>query len=93
MPRLVNQICDYELVYAFTDGLDKVDAGVIEHEARGRWRVLDDEEEGKPLSEHTTATDAEREAWRLGARSVLVRDRYGRTHNAMPITGSRFRQR
>ena len=30
MPRLVNQICDYALVYAFTDGLDKVDASVIE---------------------------------------------------------------
>jgi type II secretory pathway predicted ATPase ExeA len=30
VPRLVNQICDYALVYAFTDGLDKVDAGVIE---------------------------------------------------------------
>jgi len=30
VPRLVNQICDYALVYAFTDGLDAVDAGVIE---------------------------------------------------------------
>ena len=30
IPRLVNQICDYALVYAFTDGLEKVDAGVIE---------------------------------------------------------------
>ena len=26
IPRLVNQICDYALVYAFTDGLEKVDA-------------------------------------------------------------------
>jgi general secretion pathway protein A len=30
VPRLVNQICDYALVYAFTDGRDAVDAGVIE---------------------------------------------------------------
>ena len=30
VPRLVNQICDYALVYAFTDGLDAIDAGVIE---------------------------------------------------------------
>lgn len=30
IPRLVNQVCDYALVYAFTDGLDRVDAGVIE---------------------------------------------------------------
>lgn len=30
VPRLVNQICDYALVYAFTDGLASVDAGVIE---------------------------------------------------------------
>lgn len=30
VPRLVNQICDYALVYAYTDGNDVVDAGVIE---------------------------------------------------------------
>ena len=30
IPRLVNQVCDYALVYAFTDGLERVDAGVIE---------------------------------------------------------------
>lgn len=30
VPRLVNQICDYAMVYAFTDGLERVDAGVIE---------------------------------------------------------------
>ena len=36
-------------------------------DARGRWRVLDDEAESRPLSEHTTATDAERAAWRHGA--------------------------
>jgi type II secretory pathway predicted ATPase ExeA len=30
VPRLVNQICDYALVYAFTDGLDVVDAAVAE---------------------------------------------------------------
>jgi type II secretory pathway predicted ATPase ExeA len=41
VPRLVNQICDYALVYAFTDGLEKVDAGVVEQvvadrKARGR---------------------------------------------------------
>lgn len=30
IPRLVNQICDYALVYAYTDGLDLVDAAVIE---------------------------------------------------------------
>ena len=30
VPRLVNQICDYALVYAFGDGLEAVDAGVIE---------------------------------------------------------------
>ncbi len=30
VPRLVNQICDYALVYAFTDGLDVIDSRVIE---------------------------------------------------------------
>jgi type II secretory pathway predicted ATPase ExeA len=30
IPRLVNQICDYAMVYAFSDGLEKVDASVIE---------------------------------------------------------------
>jgi hypothetical protein len=51
-------------------------------DARGRWRVLDDEDERTTLSEHTTATDAERAAWCHGARSVLIHDRYGRTHHA-----------
>jgi general secretion pathway protein A len=36
VPRLVNQICDYALVYAFTDGLDLVDAGVIEQVVKDR---------------------------------------------------------
>ncbi|CAN5711584.1 AAA family ATPase [soil metagenome] len=36
VPRLVNQICDYALVYAFTDGLDRVDAGVIEQVVNDR---------------------------------------------------------
>ena len=29
VPRLVNQICDYALVYAFTDGLKEVDTEVV----------------------------------------------------------------
>ena len=36
VPRLVNQICDYALVYAFTDGQDRIDAGLIEQVARDR---------------------------------------------------------
>jgi general secretion pathway protein A len=36
VPRLVNQLCDYALVYAFTDGHDRIDAGVIEQVARDR---------------------------------------------------------
>jgi general secretion pathway protein A len=38
IPRLVNQICDYALVYAFTDGLDRVDASVIEQVVTDRRR-------------------------------------------------------
>ena len=42
-----------------------------------------DETEGHPLSEHWSATEAERAAWRhisaVGAGSVLIYDRYGRT--------------
>jgi general secretion pathway protein A len=30
VPRLVNQICDYALVYAFSDGRETIDAGVVE---------------------------------------------------------------
>ena len=30
VPRLVNQICDYAMVYAYTDGAHLVDAGIIE---------------------------------------------------------------
>jgi hypothetical protein len=62
-------------------------------DARGRWRVLDDGEESAPLSEHTTATEAERAAWRHGARSVLVHDRYCRIHDALPISGKLFAKR
>jgi hypothetical protein len=47
-------------------------------DTRGRWRVVDDEDEA--LSEYTTADAAERDAWRRGAGSVLVHDRYGRIH-------------
>ncbi len=36
VPRLVNQICDYALVYAFTDGLERVDAGVIQQVVQDR---------------------------------------------------------
>jgi type II secretory pathway predicted ATPase ExeA len=38
VPRLVNQLCDYALVYAFTDGTDVVDAGVIEQVVSDRRR-------------------------------------------------------
>jgi hypothetical protein len=52
-------------------------------DARGRWRVFDDDEDERaPLSEFTTADAAERAAWRRGAGSVLVHDRYGRIHAA-----------
>ena len=30
LPRVVNQVCDYALVYAFTDGLERADAWVID---------------------------------------------------------------
>lgn len=30
VPRLVNQICDYAMVYAYTDGASLVDAGIVE---------------------------------------------------------------
>jgi hypothetical protein len=52
-------------------------------DARGRWRVVDDDDEERTeLSEYTTADAAERDAWRRGARSVLVHDRYDRVHAA-----------
>jgi hypothetical protein len=51
----------------------------IEPSQIGVWRVLRDD---APLSEHETATDAEREACavarRLHLERVLVRDRYRR---------------
>jgi hypothetical protein len=59
-------------------------------DARGRWRVLDDDGHTAPLSEHTSATDAERAAWQHGADSVLVHDRYGRTHDALPVRDTHF---
>jgi hypothetical protein len=65
----------------------------VKPDARGHWRVLEDSGSA-PLSEHTTATEAERAAWRhaldRGAGAVRVYDRYGRTHDAIPQHGSRF---
>jgi hypothetical protein len=60
-------------------------------DTRGCWRVVaDDEEEHAPLSEYTTADAAERAAWRRGAGSVLVHDRYDRVHTAPRFTGKRL---
>jgi hypothetical protein len=60
-------------------------------DTRGRWRVVDDEDqEQAPLSEYTTADAAERDAWRRGAGSVLVHDRYGRIHSAPRFSGGRL---
>jgi hypothetical protein len=50
---------------------------------RGRWRVLEDAS-SVPLSEHSSATEAEiaarRHARARGAEAVLLHDRYSRTH-------------
>ena len=51
---------------------------VLPHE-RGSWRVQR-EGEDRPLSEHDSATAAERSAVAAGAREVIVHDRYGRLH-------------
>jgi len=52
-------------------------------DARGRWRVFDDASPDS-LSEHTSASAAEvaarRHARARGAQSILLHDRYGRTH-------------
>jgi D-aminopeptidase len=51
----------------------------------GRWQVQR-EGEDQPLSDHESATDAERaavrQADRSGASEVLVHDRYERVHRA-----------
>jgi len=49
---------------------------------RGKWHVFD-EARPAPLSEHSSATEAERSAWshfqELDAHEILVHDRYRRT--------------
>jgi hypothetical protein len=49
---------------------------------RGRWRVVE-ETAPAPLSEHSSATEAEiaarRHARSKGADAILLHDRYGRT--------------
>ena len=53
---------------------------------RGRWRVFEDEGPA-PVSEHASATDAERRAWSQlyagGGDEIVVHDRYGRTRPAV----------
>ena len=43
----------------------------------GKWHVQRNDDP-RPLSEHNSATEAEREARKTGARQIDVRDRYGR---------------
>lgn len=45
---------------------------------RGRWSIRREGDE-QPLSEHGSATEAERAARAIG-RQVIVHDRYGRVH-------------
>lgn len=59
----------------------------------GRWRVLMDGQD-EPLSEHDSATDAERDALRrastTGCHEVVVHDRYGRLHRSeVPVGAAR----
>ena len=59
----------------------------VEPNAQGRW-IVRLESERKPLSEHESATDAQRAACDLaqveGAAVVLLRDRYARVRR-VPI--------
>jgi hypothetical protein len=53
---------------------------------RTTWRVYEPGT-GKPVSEHTNATDAEVAALALAdqhAERVVIHDRYNRTHEAVP---------
>jgi hypothetical protein len=56
---------------------------------RGGWHVRTDGAE-PPLSDHTSATAAERAAQRhartVGAETILIHDRYTRVH-AAPVAG------
>jgi hypothetical protein len=70
----------------------------VEPNATGRWVVRHDDE-SEPLSEHESATDAERFARTLARRenvsSVVLYDRYGRTHSltsAPPVPGAEERE-
>ena len=45
----------------------------------GGWHVCR-ERDGQPLSTHNSATEAERSALAVGARAIVVHDRYGRVH-------------
>jgi hypothetical protein len=58
---------------------------VLPH-ARGSWRVQREGDE-RPLSEHSSETEAERAATRHAATApnapeIIVHDRYGRLHRA-----------
>lgn len=57
---------------------------------RGRWRVYDPSRQA-PLSEHDSATDAERTAWShlsaLGGQEIVLHDRYGRTRRLVDRRG------
>jgi hypothetical protein len=51
--------------------------------ALGKWHVQR-HGDAFPLSEHGSATEAEREARESGAEQIVVRDRYGRVRVVHP---------
>ncbi len=59
---------------------------------RGGWHVRKDASE-PPLSDHTSATAAERAARRharaVGAETILIHDRYARVRAVPPPAGNR----
>ena len=65
----------------------------VEPNSKGRW-IVRHEDEPEPLSEHESATDAERVARALAqledASFVLLHDRYARTHHLRVGRGSRL---
>jgi len=54
--------------------------------ALGKWRVYRGDDP-RPLSEHGSATAAEREAYDTGAREIVVHDRYDRVRD---VRGKHF---
>ena len=80
-PRLINQICDYALVYAYSYERKEVDAAIIQQVIMDRkiYGVFSTTEQGAPFASDTFTEVAEETEQDQGSGPIPLHDRKGET--------------